>query len=87
MNPNDSAFLIYRRRKDRYTEDPKLEEIKLEDTDSDIYTTRIHSNRGKGTGEVEDRLAFHNLVSASNDLAKGQKEVLHAIKRLALRSK
>ena len=47
--------------------------------------TRVHSDKGKGTGEEEDRLNFHNLVSALNDLAKGKKEVLHAINRLALK--
>ena len=47
--------------------------------------TGIHSDRGKGTGEEEDRLEFRSLVSALNDLAKGQKEVLHAINRLALK--
>ena len=45
----------------------------------------IHFDRGKGTGEEEDRLEFRSLVSALNDLAKGQKEVLHAINRLALK--
>ena len=47
--------------------------------------TCIHSNRGKGTGEEEDRLEFHSLVSALNGLAKGQKEVLHVINRSALK--
>ena len=46
--------------------------------------TRVHSDKGKGTGEEEDRLEFHNLVSALNDLAKGKKEVLHAIDKLSL---
>ena len=48
-------------------------------------STRLQLDRGKGTGEEEDKLAFHNSVSALNDLAKGQKEVLHAINRLALK--
>ena len=47
--------------------------------------TGIHSNKGKGTIEEEDRLEFRSLVSALNDLAKGQKEVLHAKNRLALK--
>ena len=47
--------------------------------------TGIHSNRGKGTREEEDMLEFRNFVSSLNDLAKGQKEVLHAINRLALK--
>ena len=45
----------------------------------------IYSDRGKGTGEEEDRLEFRSLVNALNDLAKGQKKVLHAINRLALK--
>ena len=49
--------------------------------------TSIHSNRGKGTGEEEDRLEFCSLVSALNDLAKGKKEVLHAINKLASKPK
>ena len=47
--------------------------------------TRVHSDRGKGTGEEENRLEFHNIVSALNDLSKGQKKVLHAINKLALK--
>ena len=47
--------------------------------------TRVHSNRGKGTGEEEDRLAFHSLVSALNDLTKGKKEVLPTMNRLDLK--
>ena len=66
-------------------EDLELEDIKLEDTDSDMDPTRIHTVRGKGAGEDEDRMAFQSLVSALNDLAKGQKEVLHAINMLALK--
>jgi hypothetical protein len=31
----------------------------------------------------EDKAAFNSLISALNDLAKGQKEVLAAINRLA----
>ena len=45
--------------------------------------TGIQSDRGKGTGEEEDRMEFRSLVNALHDLAKGQKEVLHAINRLA----
>ena len=48
--------------------------------------TGIHSDIGKQTGEEENRLEFRNLVSALNDLAKGKKEVLHAINRLPLKS-
>ena len=45
--------------------------------------TCIHSDRGKGTGEDEDRMEFPNLVNALQDLAKGQKDVLNAINRLS----
>ena len=76
--------MTYRRRKGKYTEDLEFEDIKLEDTDSDMDPTRIHCDRGKGIGEEEDMLAFHSLVSALNDLSKGQKDVLHAINMLAL---
>ena len=44
--------------------------------------TGIHSDRGKGTGEEEDRIEFRNLVYALQDLPKGQKYVLNAINRL-----
>ena len=47
--------------------------------------TCIHSDRGKVTREEEDRMEFRSLVNALQDLAKGQKEVLHAINRLALK--
>ena len=85
MNPEEDTFITYRRRKVRYTEDLEFENIQLEDTNSNMDTTRVHSDRGKGTGEEEDGLEFHNLVSALNDLAKGQKKVLHAINKLALK--
>ena len=71
MNPEETAFVTYRRRKGRYTEDLEFEKIKLEDTDSDMDPTGVHSNRGKGIGVEEDRMAFQSLVSALNDLAKG----------------
>ena len=45
--------------------------------------TGIHSDKGKGTGEEEDRIEFRNLVSALQDLAKGQKDVRNAINRLS----
>ena len=38
MNPEDTAFVTYRRRKGRYIKDPELEEIKLEDT-VDVFVT------------------------------------------------
>ena len=80
MNTKEDPFVTYRRRKSRYTEEQEFEDIQLEDTNSDMDPTGIHSDRGKGTGEEEDRLEFRSLVSALNDLAKGKKEVLHAIK-------
>ena len=43
----------------------------------------IHSHRGKGTGEDEDRMEFRSLVNALQDLAKGQKDILNAINRLS----
>ena len=85
MNPEETTFMTYKRRKGRYTEDLEFEDINLEDTNSDMDPTGIHFDRGKGTGEDEDRMAFQSLVSALNELAKGQKEVLHAINRLALK--
>ena len=48
MNPTETAFVTYRRRKGIYIEDLEFEEIKLVDTDSDMDPT------GKGTGEDED---------------------------------
>ena len=83
MNPEETAFVTYSRRKGRYTEELGFEDIKLEETDSNIHPTWIHYDRGKGTWEYEYRLAFHSLVGALNDLAKGKEEVLQAINRLA----
>ena len=45
MNPEETAFVTYRRRKGRYTEDLEFEDIKLEDTDSDMDPTGVHSDR------------------------------------------
>ena len=56
MNPEETTFVTYRRRKGRYTKDLKFEDIKLEDTDSDMDPTGIHFDREKGTGEDEDRM-------------------------------
>ena len=81
MNTEGDPFVTYRRRKSRYTEE--FEDIQLEDTNSDMEQTGIHSDRGKGTGEEEDRMEFRSLVSALQDLAKGKKEVLNAINRLS----
>ena len=81
MNTEEDTFATYRRRKSRYTEE--FEDIQLEDTNSDMEPTGIHFDRGKGTREDEDRMEFRNLVSALQDLAKGQKDVLNAINRLS----
>ena len=52
-------------------------------TNSDMDPTGIHFDRGKRIGEDEDRMEFHNLVSALQDLAKGKKDVFNAINRLS----
>ena len=69
MNTQEYTFVTYRRRKSRYIEE--FEDIQLEDTNSDMDPTGIHSDRGKGTGEEEDRMEFRSLVNALHDLAKG----------------
>ena len=71
MNTEQNTFVTYRRRRSRYIEEQEFGDIQLEDTNSDMEPTGIHSNRGKGTGEEEDRLEFRSLVSALNDLDKG----------------
>ena len=81
MNIKDDTFVTYRKIRSRYTED--FEDIQLEDTNSNMDPTGIHSDRGKGTGEDEDRMELCSLVSALQDLAKGKKGVLHAINRLS----
>ena len=58
MNLEEDTFVTYRRRKSRYTEEREVEYIQLEDTNSDMDPTGIHSDRGKGTREEEDRLEF-----------------------------
>ena len=83
MNTEEDTFVNYRRRKSRYTE--AFEDIQLEVTNSDMDPTGVHSDRGKGTGEEKDKMEFHGLVNTLHDLAKGQKEVLHVINRLALK--
>ena len=50
-----------------------FEDIQLEDISSDMEQTGIHFDKGKGTREEEDRMEFRNLVSALQDLAKGEK--------------
>ena len=54
----------------------EFEDIQLEDTNSDMDPTGIHSDRGKGMGEDEDRMEFRNLVSELQDLAKGKRTYL-----------
>ena len=41
----EDTFVTYRRRKSRYTEE--FEDIQLEDTNSDMDPTGIHSDRGE----------------------------------------
>ena len=78
MNTEGDPFVTYRKRRSRYTWD--FEDIQLEDINSNMEQTSIHSDKGKGTGEEEDRMDFCNLVSALQDLAKGKQDVLNAIK-------
>ena len=68
MNIEGDPFVTYRRRKSRYT--GEFEDIQLEDINSDMEQTGIHSDKGKGMGEEEDRMEFCNLVSALQDLAR-----------------
>ena len=49
MNIEGDPFVTYSRRKSRYT--GEFEDIQLEDTNSDMEQTGIHSDRGKGMGE------------------------------------
>ena len=44
--------------------------------------TQPEKEKAKRTMEDDDKIAFNRLISALNDLAKGQKEVLSAINRL-----
>ena len=62
MNLKEDNFVTYRRRKCRYIEDMEFEYIQLEGTNSNMDPIVVHSNRGKGTMEEEDRLEFRNLV-------------------------
>ena len=81
MNTKEYTFVTCRKSRSRYTED--FEDIQLEDTNSDMDPTCIHSDKGKGIREDEDRMEFRNLVSALQDLAKGKKDVLNAINKLS----
>ena len=62
MNTEGDSFVTYRRRKSRYTEE--FEDIQLEDTNSNMDPTGIHSDRGKGTGEDEDRMSQPSIFIA-----------------------
>ena len=46
-------------------------------------TTNKHSDKEKGIGEGKERMDFRILVNTFHDLAKGKKEVLYAINRVA----
>ena len=85
MNTEGNPFVTYRRIKSRYT--GEFKDIQLEDISSDMEQIGIHSDKGKGTGEGEDRMEFRNLVSALQDLTKGKKYVLNAINRLSMKPK
>ena len=62
MNTEEDTFVAYRRRKSRYMEE--FEDIQLEDSNSDMEHTGIHSDRGKGTGEDEDRMSQPSIFIA-----------------------
>ena len=64
MNTEGDPFVTYRRRKSRYAEE--FEDIQLEDTNSDMEQTCIHSDRGKGTGEEEDRMEFEEKLTKTS---------------------
>ena len=72
MNTEEDTFVTYRRRKSRYTEEFK--DIQLEDTNSDMDPTGIHSDRGKGTREEEDKMEFRSLVNALHAWPKGKRK-------------
>ena len=48
-----------------------------------MYLMQSTDYRRKGKGEDEDKMEFRNLVSALQDLVKGQKDLLNAINRLS----
>ena len=56
MNTKEDTFVTYRRRKSRYTE--KFEDIQLEDTNSDMDPTGIHSDKGKEREKMRTRWSF-----------------------------
>ena len=62
MNPEETAFVTYRRRKGRYTEDLEFEDIKLEDKDSDMDPTGIHSVRGKCVAVIVTSECIHLCI-------------------------
>ena len=83
MNTEEETFVTYRKIRSRYTKE--FEDIQLEDTNSDMDPTGIHSDKGKGTREDEERMEFCNLVSTLQDLAKGQKDVLNTMNKLLVK--
>ena len=62
MNTEEDTFVTYRKRRSKYTKE--FEHIQLEDTNSDMDPTGIHSNNEKVMGEDEDKMEFRNLISA-----------------------
>ena len=48
MNPEEDTFVTYRR-KGGYSKNLEFEDIQLEDINSDMDPTGVHSDRGKET--------------------------------------
>ena len=74
MNIEDLQNITYRwqryRNKDLGSEEEEVE-------------IRLEEDKDKEAMGDDDKTAFNSLISALNDLAKGQKEMLAAINRLA----
>ena len=85
MNPEETTFVTYRRRRGRYRKGIDLEDIDQEDQVMD--RTESQTSKGKRTMEDDDQITFNGFINALNDLAKGQKEMLNAINRLENREK
>ena len=56
MNTEEDTFVTYRKRKSRYTKD--FEDIQLEDTNSDMNPTCIHSDREKEREKMRTEWSF-----------------------------
>ena len=56
MNTEEDTFVTYRKRRSRYTED--FEDIQLEDTNSDMDPTGIHSDREKEPEKMRTGWSF-----------------------------